>query len=85
MGRDFVGKLKSSVRARVLVPLFIGFLVMSIAFIAINYVEFRAYTIEDCVNYAYGLNSLIADNLDIDHVNDYIEQGRSHPDYERIE
>jgi len=80
-----VGKLKSSVRARVLVPLFIGFLVMSIAFIAISYVEFRAYTIEDCVNYAYGLNSLIADNLDIDHVNDYIEQGRSHPDYERIE
>ena len=66
-------------------PLFIGFLVMTLAFITISYVEFRAYTIDDCVNYAYGLNSLIADDLDIDHINDYIEQGRAHSDYEAIE
>ena len=72
-------------RTRILVQLFIGFLVMALAFIAISYIEFRAYTIEDCVNYAYGLNSLIADNLDLDHINDYIEQGRAHPDYEAIE
>jgi len=31
------------------------------------------------------LNSLIADGLDVDHINDYIEQGRAHPDYEWIE
>lgn len=78
-------KLKWSPRARILVPLFVGFLVMAMAFVAISYVEFRAHTIDDCVDYAYGLNSLIADDLDMDHVNDYIEQGRAHPDYERIE
>lgn len=72
-------------RAKILVPLFIGFLVMALAFIAISYIEFRAFTIEDCVNYAYGLNSLIAENLDLDHINDYIEQGRAHPDYEAVE
>jgi len=76
---------RQSTRVRILVPLFIGFLVMTLDFIGISYFEFRAYTIEDCVNYAYGLNSLIADNLDIDHINDYIEQGRAHPDYEAIE
>jgi len=58
---------------------------MAIAFIAISYVQFKYYTIDDCVNYAYGLNGLIAEELDIDHVNDYIEQGRNHPDYARIE
>ena len=74
-----------SARARILVPLFIGFLVMTVAFVGISYVSFRNYTIEDCVNYAYGLNSLIADDLDIDHIDDYIQQGRTHPDYEAIE
>ncbi len=74
-----------STRVRILVPLFIGFLVMTLAFITISYIEFRAYTIDDCVNYAYGLNRLIAENIDIDHINDYIEQGRAHPDYEAIE
>jgi len=76
---------RHSTRTRILVPLFAGFLIMAIAFIAISYIEFRNYTIDDCVNYAYGLNSLIADDLDLDHVNDYIEQGRAHPDYEAIE
>ena len=76
---------RQSTRVRILVPLFIGFLIMTLAFIGISYFEFRAYTIEDCVNYAYGLNSLIADDLDLDHINDYIEQGRAYPDYEAIE
>ena len=76
---------RQSTRVRILAPLLIGFLVMTLAFIGISYYEFRAYTIEDCVNYAYGLNSLIADDLDIDRINDYIKQGRAHPDYEAIE
>ena len=80
-----MAKRRWSVRTRILVPLFVGFLVMAVAFICISYVEFRDYTIEDCVNYAYGLNGLIADDLDIDHINDYLEQGRDHPDYARIE
>lgn len=48
-----MAKFRQSARARILVPLFIGLLIMTVAFIAISYVEFRAYTIEDCVNYAY--------------------------------
>lgn len=58
---------------------------MAVAFVAISYMEFRAYTIEDCVNYAYGLNRLIAADMDIDSINDYIDQGHAHPDYDRIE
>lgn len=80
-----MARRKWSTRTKILLSLFLGFLVMTVAFIIISYMEFRTYTIEDCVNYAYGLNSLIADDLDVDHINDYIEQGRAHPDYERIE
>ena len=79
-----MAKRRWSVRTRILVPLFVGFLVMAVAFICISYVEFRDYTIEDCVNYAYGLNGLIADDLDIDHINDYLEQGRDHPDRKSV-
>jgi len=78
-------KRKWPVRAKILVPLFIGFFVMALAFVVISYMEFRTFTIQDCVEYAYGLNSLIADDLDVDHINDYIELGRAHPDYEAIE
>ena len=74
-----------SERTRILVPLFIIFLIMAVAFVVISYKTFRDFTIEDCVNYAYGLNSLIADDLEIDKINDYIEQGHAHPDYDRIE
>lgn len=72
-------------RARVLATLFVGFIVMAVAFVLISYTEFRAYTISDCVNYAYGLNSLIADALDIDHIDDYIAQGHGYPGYDDIE
>lgn len=58
---------------------------MSAAFIGISYTEFKRYTIDDCVNYAYGVNSLIADELDVDHINDYIEKGRAYPGYNDIE
>ena len=48
--KDWMAKNKSSTRVRIRVPLFIGFLVMTVAFIGISYVQFRKYTIEDCVN-----------------------------------
>ena len=70
---------KGSTRARILVVLIVGFLVMSAAFAQISYMEFKAYTISDCVNYAYGLNSLIADELDIDYIDDYIKWGTPTP------
>lgn len=57
-----------STRTKILVTLFVGFLAMSVAFVLISYTEFKAYTISDCINYANGLNSLIADELDIDHI-----------------
>ena len=76
---------KWSMRAKILVPLFAGFLVMSLAFVGISYRAFRDYTIDDCVEYAYGLNGLIAASLDIDQVDDYLAQGRDHPDYAAIE
>lgn len=72
-------------RARILATLFVGFIVMAVAFVLISYTEFRTYTISDCVNYAYGLNSLIADELDIDHIDDYIAQGHDYPGYDDIE
>ena len=84
-GGEHMNRTKWSARTRILAPLFISFFVMAAAFVGISYKAFRDYTIEDCVNYAYGLNGLIADDLDVDHINDYIEQGRAHPDYERIE
>ena len=74
-----------STRAKILATLFVGFLVMSVAFVLISYTEFKAYTISDCINYAYGLNSLIADELDIDHIEDYIAQGHGYPGYDDIE
>ena len=55
---------KLSIKWKVLIPLFFGFLVMSLAFVYISYIEFRDYTISDCVNYAKGLCSLIADEID---------------------
>lgn len=84
-GGVYMGKHRWSARTRILAPLFIGFALMAVAFVAISYMEFRAYTIEDCVNYAYGLNKLIAADMDINSINDYIEQGHAHPDYDRIE
>lgn len=76
---------KRSARVRILSTLFIGFFLMSLAFILISYSEFKAYTISDCANYAYGLNSLIADELDVDRVDDYIAQGHAYPGYDDIE
>ena len=36
-----MAKRRASARARMLIPLFIGFLVMAIAFIAISYIQFK--------------------------------------------
>ena len=75
----------SSLRVKILATLTVGFLVMSLAFILISYVLFRNFTIDDCVNYARGLNTLIIDDLDVDHIDDYIAQGHAYPGYDDIE
>lgn len=71
-------------RTKILATLFVGFFVMAVAFVLISYMEFRVYTISDCVNYAYGLNSLIAEELDIERIDDYIAQGHDCPGYDDI-
>ena len=76
---------KLSVRWKVLIPLFIVFFVMAVAFLFISYLEFREYTISDCVDYAKGLCGLIADEMDPDCVDEYIEQGHAYPGYDDIQ
>ena len=69
-----------------LVPLMIGIVIMSVAFIAISYFTFRDVEIEDCENYARGLTDLIArEIIDVNDVDGYLEQGRSSPGYEVLE
>ena len=74
-----------SPRMRILSSLAIGFALLAAAFITISYFQFKAYTIDDCVKYAYGLNNLIADELDVSHIEDYMTMGRSYPRYSQIE
>ena len=74
-----------SLQMKILVPLTIDVLLLSLAFICISFVLFRQFTIDDCVNYARGLNSLIKDDLDVDHIDDYIAQGHAYPGYDEIE
>ena len=69
-----------------LLPLIIGILVMSAAFILISYVTFRDVEIEDYEAYAQGLTDLIAKEIiDVDSIGEYLEQGRGYPGYEKIE
>ena len=75
---------KLSIKWKVLIPLFFGLLLMSVAFVYISYIEFRDYTISDCVNYAKGLCGLIADELDPECIDEYIEQGHAYPGYDDI-
>ena len=72
-------------RAKILVPVILGLLFLSLAFLGISYYTFRQYTIDDCIDYARGLNSLVAREIDPDHIDDYIEQGHSYPGYDAIE
>ena len=78
-------KKKASVW-KYLLPLIIGILVMSAAFILISYVTFRDVEIEDYEAYAQGLTDLIArEIIDVDSIGEYLEQGRGYPGYEKIE
>ena len=78
-------KKKASVW-KYLLPLIIGILVMSAAFILISYVTFRDVEIEDYEAYAQGLTDLIAKEIiDVDSIGEYLEQGRGYPGYEKIE
>ena len=75
---------KLSMKWKILIPLFFGMLLMSIAFVHISYIQFKKYTIADCVDYAKGLCGLIADEIDPERIDEYIEQGHAYPGYDEI-
>ena len=57
-----------------LIPLIIGILVMSVAFVMISYYTFREVEIEDCEVYAQGLTDLIAEEIiNAEDIDEYIE------------
>lgn len=69
-----------------LVPLILGILIMSVAFVLISYHTFRDVEIEDYENYARGLTGLIAEDIiKVDDVDGYLEQGRGYPGYNEME
>ena len=69
-----------------LVPLFLGILIMSVAFVAISYITFRDVEIADYENYAKGLTSLIAgDIIRANDVEGFLRMGRAFPGYRKIE
>lgn len=71
---------------KILIPLIVGLLVMTAAFILISYHTFKTYEEEDLENYARGLTDLIAGEIiDVDNIDGYLEQGRDYPGYEDVE
>ena len=75
---------KMSLRGKILINVITLFTILTAAYVAISYVEFKEYTVQDCVDYAKGLCSLIEDKLDAEHIDDYIEQGFDYPGYAEI-
>ena len=73
-----------SLRGKILINLVVLFAILTAAYVAISYFEFKEYTVSDCVDYAKGLCSLIEDELDAEHIDDYIEQGFNYPGYAEI-
>jgi len=77
-------KRKLSLRGKILINLVVLFAVLTAAYVAISYYEFKEYTVRDCVDYAKGLCSLIEDELDAEHIDDYIKKGFDYPGYSEI-
>ena len=77
---------KRAVRWKILVPIMIGILVMTAAFILISYVSFRDYEMDDCKLYCQGLTSLIAHEIiKPNDVEGYLRMGKSFPGYRATE
>ena len=75
---------KMSLQRKILINLVILFTALTAAYVLISYLEFKEYTVQDCVDYAKGLCSLIEDELDAEHIDAYIEQGFNYPGYAEI-
>ena len=77
---------KKAIRWKILVPVILGVLIMTAAFVLISYVSFRDVEIEDCELYCKGLTSLIAHEIirpnDVDGI---LRMGRAFPGFRTIE
>ena len=77
---------KKAIRWKILVPVILGILIMTAAFVLISYVSFRDVEIEDCELYCKGLTSLIAHEIvrpnDVDGI---LRMGRAFPGFRTIE
>ena len=77
---------KRTARWKYLVPLILGMVIMSVAFVLISYITFRDVEIKDYEDYAKGLTSLIAEDvIKVDDIDGYLEQGRDYPGYNEME
>lgn len=73
------------VRAKVLVPFYAWLVVFCLIIFQISYVNIRNYEIDDCIEYAKGINSLVIDAIDLDRVDEYLRIGRAAPGYNESE
>ena len=77
---------KKAGKRKILIPVIIGMLVMSAAFVVISYTTFRDTEIEDCEVYAKELTRLITDEvIDPNCVDAYLERGRNIIGYNTVE
>ena len=73
-------------RWKFLLPLIIGMVIMSVAFVLISYVTFRNMEIEDYANYAKGLTGLIAEDIiKPNDVEGFLRMGYAFPRYKETE
>ncbi len=73
-------------RWKIILPLVLGIVLMAVIYLQISYITFKEFEIEDCSDYSRGLTSLIAERIiDVEHIDDYIAQGRSYPGYNETE
>ena len=73
---------KRTKRWKFLLPLVIGMMIMSAAFVLISYITFRDVEIEDYENYAKGLTGLIADDIiKANDVDGFLRMGWKFPKY----
>ena len=84
--KGIVSMKKRIARWKILVPLVLGILVMSAAFVLISYSTFRNFEIEDCELYCKGLTSLIAHEIiKPNDVEGFLRMGKAFPGYDKIE
>ena len=77
---------KRTKRWKFLLPLVIGMMIMSAAFVLISYITFRDVEIEDYENYAKGLTGLIADDIiKANDVDGFLRMGWKFPKYKETE